>query len=237
MLTPILPGAAIAGAALVAATGLCGGLLAAVIAFISAASDDRGLLVRLGLMIGLGLLLAMLLAQDTRWWRDSLSYLGRAGAAARVFSVTMILAGLGLCGVFLGMGAGLRGLAETWRYPPRAAAWLIALLVVAAAGVIAIGVFPSNDDPVSLVLHKGIGNGGLVVFVGVMLALRWLAPPFGSTAHLASAVIGAVNLCAFVLYKANVLNFVWFELLNIALLMAWLLLFEAYYRGLLSDCQ
>jgi hypothetical protein len=236
MLTPVLPGAAVSRATLVWAAGLSAGLLAAVIAYASAASSHRGLLVRLGLLIGLGLLLAMLLAQDLHWWRDSLSYMGRDGLAAWVFSITMILAGLGLCGVFLEMGAGLRRLVALGRFPTRSATSLTVLLLAASLGVIAIGVFPSNDDPVSLALHKGLGNGGLVVFVGVMFALRWLAPPFGSTAHLASAVIGVFNICAFVLYKVNVLNFVWFELLNIALLMAWLLLFEAYYRSLLCDC-
>jgi hypothetical membrane protein len=237
VLTPVLSGAAAGKPALVAATGLCAGLLAGAIAFASAAVSRRGLLIRLGLMIGLGLLLAVLLTQDMRWWRDSLSYMGRAGSAARVFSVTMVLAGLGLCGVFLEMGAGLRRLGEMGWFPPRSAALLTVLLVVASLGLIGVGVFPSNDDPVSLALHKLTGNGGLALFIGVMLALRWLAPPFGSTAHLASGALGVLSICALGLNAANVLSFVWFELIDIALLMTWLLLFEAYCRSLIGDCS
>ncbi len=162
--------------------------------------------------------------------------MGRAGSASLVFSTTMVLSGLGLCGAILEMGAGLLRLSEMGRFPPRGATILTAVLAVASLGLIAMGLFPSNDDPVSLALHKVLGNGALVVFVGVMFALPWLAPPFGRTAHLASAIIVALNACAFVLYKVNFFSFVWFELINIALLMAWLFLFESYCHSLTSDC-
>ena len=231
IVTPILHGAAVATPALIAAAGVVGGLLGGFIAFSTSAISQRDVMIRLVLMVGLGLLLAMLLTEDTHWWRDSLSYMGRAGSGAPIFALTMMLEGLGLRAVFLEMGAGLRRLAEGGRFPPRAAMLLRVSLVVASLGVMAVGAFRDNDNPINL--HKLLGNAGFVIFLIAMFALRWLAPPFGRTAHVASAIIGGLSIVVVLLSAVTILNFVTFELLVIALLVAWLFLFEAYCSSLI----
>jgi hypothetical membrane protein len=161
--------------------------------------------------------------------------MGRSGPAGIVFSITMVLAGVGLCGAMLEIGTSLRSLSERELFPPRAAHLLTWLLALASLGLVGVGLFPSTAEGVSLALHKLTGNGGLLIFLGVMLALRWLAPPFGTIAHLASALIGILIITTFLLKELNLLGFVWFEVIDITLLMIWLFFFEAYSRAVLGD--
>jgi hypothetical protein len=236
LLVPILPGARVAVPALIAGSAFFCGLAGAATAYASASIDWRSLMARLSAMIGLGLPLTMLLVDDPAWWRDSLSYMGgHGGAAGLVFDVTMILGGLGLLGVMLEIGRGLRGLSQEGQFPRRAAQALTWLLALGSIGLLCVGVFPSSDNPISLALHRLTGNGGLAVFLVAMLGLRWLAPPFGRTAHRASALTGGLVLGAYLLFALGVFSFVWFELIYIALLMTWLFFFESYSRIVLED--
>jgi hypothetical membrane protein len=235
LLVPLFPDTSVAVPALIAGCALFGGLAGAVTAYASTSMDRRSFLVRLCAMLGLGLLLCMMLVADPSWWRDSLSYMGRSGPARWVFDITMILAGLGLCGVMLEIGRGLRGLSQQGLFPTRAARALTWLLAIGSLSLVGVGLFPSNTEPVSLALHKLSSNGGLLIFLSVMLALRWLAPPFGKTAHLASAIAGGLIMIDFFWYTLNIFNFVWFELTYIALLVTWLFFFESYSRAVLGD--
>lgn len=208
------------------AIGLCGGLTAAAVAFASADIGPAGLLGRLAALVVAGLALSMLLVDDPRWWEDSLSFMGRRGPSARVFNVTLVIAGLGLWGLMLEIGRSLSGLAEAGQFPPQGARALAISLSVASIGLMGIGVFP-DATPLGAVLHKLTGHGALLIFIAVMLGLRWLAPPFGRTAHRASALLGGLCLFAAALNAAQALNYVLFELAVISLLFVWLFLYQA----------
>jgi hypothetical protein len=100
-------------------------------------------------------------------------------------------------------------------------------LAVAAVGLTDVGVFPTYINPISMFFHNLSSNLMFLVFLILMLGLRWIAPPPGKRVHLASTVLGAVCLLDLTLYIIHLFGFVFFEIVAILTLILWLFLFES----------
>jgi MFS family permease len=236
VLGAVVVGAEISRMAAITATAIGGGLLAGAIAYASADLDRRGLTTRVSAMLVSGLLLSMLTANDPTWWTDSLSHMGQQPDWGWIFNATMILAGLGMLGVTMEITRGLKLLAEARRFPPSGARFLTIALAIAAFGLTGVGVFPTYIYPISMFFHNLSSNLMLLVFLVLMLGLRWIAPPLGKRVHLASMVLGVVCLLDLALYITHLFGFVFFEIVAILILVLWLFLFESATSATIHDC-
>lgn len=179
------------------------------------------------LLVTLGLLTSMVTVENPQWWTESLSYMGDHPPSWDIFNPTMILTGLGVL-------VGALHIVSVMQLMAPQVVMLRALpiftvgFVVIGLGIAGVGFFPYSYRPGYNILHDVSSHAMALAFIALMVFMRWLAPGFPRTFHIASAVMGLTIVAAIVVWLAGGMSFVLFELVVFAMAVPWLLLLQRY---------
>ena len=195
-----------------------------------ARTTSESLSVVLGLFMASGVLVSMLLAEDPWWWRSMFSALGtrQAGAgSAWIFNSTLVISGLVLAALVEFLTRDLARIAlryqsrSRWRKPrPAFVRWCLLLV---AAGIIGVGVFPVS---LAELLHSSCVRLAAVAMIVLLAATVLVLPGFPLVFHLMSyAAIGAF-WAGFELWNSwGYYNLTGFELAAVAVIFSWIAAF------------
>ncbi|QTX03674.1 DUF998 domain-containing protein [Agromyces archimandritae] len=212
-----LPSALIAGGV---------GAVTAYYGYLSASAIDAASVANLlaVFLVG-GVLTSMLNADDPHWWEANISALGIArGFSGYSFTVTVVLGGIILTTLARFIGGEL----DEWgrgRGPATARGIRLTTWALIAIGVCLIGVGLVPVD-LSEPVHNTFATGMVLVYVALVVGLRWLLPGFPNAFLIAGygfLVIIAVSALLFIPFGYYNLTAV--ELIASALIFTWLIVF------------
>ncbi|WP_213813912.1 DUF998 domain-containing protein [Glaciihabitans sp. dw_435] len=178
----------------------------------------------LSIFIVAGMLASMITAPDPGWWKLNFSALGTmAGFSGFAFNFTLIATGLLVVTLADYVTADLRRWASRRPdYQPKrvsAVGWgLVALGVFLGA----VGIFPVDRF---LALHNTVATGMVVVFVGLVVALRFVLPGFPPTFYwLGYGFLVAIVVVTLLFYPIGYYNLTALELVAASVILGWIVI-------------
>lgn len=179
----------------------------------------------LAVFVLVGVMVSMVTAQDPDWWQLHFSELGAGtGFSGVSFNVTLIIAGLVLATLGLYITADLR--AWERRIPPsrtRNVALVQAGFVTIGTALIGVGLVPVNAN---LILHNVFATGMALVFVALLIGLRWVLDGLPRALFVFSdTLIVGIALAAVLWWPVGYYNLTAFELIAAGLIFVWIIVF------------
>lgn len=186
-----------------------------------------------------GTLLSMMTASEPYWWHVHISELGAgSGFSSYAFNVTLIIAGAVLISIADLIAKDFTLLCKVNRKHRRAninIGMLQAIIIVMGVFLAGIGLFPWNRYPV---LHNISSNGMLILFVLMIIRLRYLVPTFSRAFFMFSYVLIAILVVSMVLLvHFGYFDLTAFELICFTVLFGWFVVFVRQVAAALHDEQ
>lgn len=182
-----------------------------------------------------GTFVSMLTAQDPQWWNVHFSSLGASGGVSGyAFNGTLIIAGLAVVGLAKHITDDFARLQDEKRVVTNTkVTTLIAALIGIGLALALVGIFEYDTFPL---IHNSAAGGMAVCFIGIIAALRWLAPDFPKAFFVASyGLFLALIVSAWLYIPVGYFNLTVFELIAAAVIFTWLILFVRHTAALLDD--
>lgn len=190
--------------------------------------NERSLLILVAVVVILGLSASFLIAQEPLWWQNSISFLGHDPNSGILFNVTIISVGLITLALVRDLIMDLELLEKADKFPPRGLQILRFTLTGIAIGIIGVGLFPASITRLSATLHNLSAHGITILFILLMLGLRWIAPNIYQLLFL-NVSFGLGVLCLLALgayFIIGFINFVVLELILFSTFGVWVYLFK-----------
>jgi len=203
--------AAVLAAAAVAATAYA--------AFLSAVNlSPTSLSGILLVFLVVGTFASMLSATDPLWWKQNLSALGMSDdISALAFNLTLIIAGVL---VTLLAHAVADALPVATAHEARGQRRVLGLLVLLGVLLACVGIFPVDRF---LGIHNTVASGMAVVFVVLVVGLRWFVPTIPRVFLTLGYVFVGVVVVIAVLFVTGYYNLTAVELVAFLLIFSWLI--------------
>ncbi|MDN5725945.1 MAG: hypothetical protein L0G99_08460, partial [Propionibacteriales bacterium] len=214
------------------------GVASAVATYFTAASavamNTRNVSGVLAVFMASGVLSSMLFSSDPNWWQLYFSALGAASDFSGVaFNFTLIAGGL----VITTLASYLTHDLSRWAGRLDVDPWRIRVIwwTFIALGILLtlVGLLPVNE---SFVAHNVVAYSMAGVFIVLVIGLPFLLPEFPRAIALFSWGIAiGVGLCFVMYYFVHYLNLTAFELITVAVVFAWLIVFVRNVDAVASD--
>ena len=174
----------------------------------------------LALFVVVGILTSMLSATDPLWWQKNLSTLGISDdISARAFNLTLIIAGVMVTTIAHYATAFLPRATPTDNRGRNLVRLGLVLLGVLLA---CVGIFPVDEF---LEAHNTAASGMAIVYVAMVISLRWLLPSMPKLFILLGYVYVAVIVILAVFFITGYYNLTAVELVAAVLIFSWIILF------------
>ena len=181
-----------------------------------------------------GCALAAYWATEPIFGLPSLSRLGIDARASGILNATLLALGATLFALGLSFKRAFAKLRSAGRLSRQAEALLVAGFILAGSAVTVTGLFPV-DTPPSTVVHNLAGFAAPIVLMITMLGARCALRDLGFRFDAISAVIMASIVGAFAATSGHLVPYAAMELVCFGMIGAWLWLFEARLRRLISS--
>lgn len=183
-----------------------------------------------------GVLVSMITADDPYWWTQHLSSLGAgSGVSAFAFEMTLVMGGAVvacLAGYLSRDFQRLQSLDALFTDTKiRTVQTLLALIGLFLAFV---GYFPYDTYPA---IHDNSASGMVVLFLALILGLRFLVPGMSRAFVMFSYALMAVLIACLVLYVIGYFNLTAFEIASFAIVFSWLVVFIRQVAAALMDAR
>ncbi|GAA1543003.1 putative membrane protein [Microbacterium ginsengiterrae] len=195
--------------------------VSAYIAYISGSDlSASGLSLVLALFLVVGMVTAMLSAQNPQWWQMNLSALGMThDISSLTFNLTLIVSGIMVTTIARIGTAAIPTRSESEARRRTAVRVLFVLLGVLLA---CVGVFPVDRF---FLLHNTVATGMTVAFAALVFGLPWLVPTMPKSFVVLGFVFVAVMVVLVVFFFTGVYNLTAVELIAAVMIFAWIILF------------
>jgi hypothetical protein len=197
------------------------------VAYLVGGFTIRNIIPLTAVLVTLGLLTSMVTVENPQWWTESLSYMGDHPPSWDIFNPTMILTGLGVLVGALHI-VGVMRLMVPQVVTLRAVPIFLVGFIVIGLGIAGVGFFPYSFRPGYNIAHDISSHAMAGAFIVLMVGMRWLAPGFPRTFHIASALMGIAIVASAVIWIAGGMSFVLFELVVFGAAVPWLLILQRY---------
>jgi hypothetical membrane protein len=190
-------------------------------AYLSAlAMSPRQLSLVLAVFLVVGMITAMLSANDPQWWQLNLSALGMThDISSLTFNVTLIISGVIVTTI---ARFGTASLPEATRSERRRRAVVRTLFVLMGVLLACVGIFPVDRY---FLLHNTVATGMAVVYAALVIGAPWLLSSLARTFLVMGYVfIAGIALLAG-LFFVGVYNLTAVELVASLLIFGWIILF------------
>jgi len=177
-------------------------------------------------VIVVGMAVAAVTSTNTRWWQNSLSFLGHDDNAAMFFNIGLILGGMLLLAVAVDVINEFRVLKDKGRFPDQNYRLLQIMLCTICFCVSGIGMFPSSVSLASDILHQIAANGMVALIVILMFTVTAVVPVLSIDFKATSRIFGALCVLFVLLALIRVFNFVTLEITLIGACLTWMFLFK-----------
>lgn len=174
----------------------------------------------LALFLAVGALASMLSATDPLWWQKNLSTLGISDdISALAFNLTLIIAGVMVTTIAHYATAFL-----PHSTPPEARGRALVRIALVLIGVLlaCVGIFPVDEF---LEAHNTAATGMAIVYVAMVLSLRWLLPSMPRIFILLGYVYVGVIVVLAIFFITGYYNLTAVELVAAVLIFSWVILF------------
>jgi hypothetical protein len=207
-----------ASAAVLAGVGMA---LTAYMAYLSAVNLTPMLLsLVLALFLVVGALASMLSATDPLWWQKNLSTLGISDdISALAFNLTLIIAGVMVTTIAHYATAFLPHSTQAEKRGRSLVRFGLVLLGILLA---CVGIFPVDEF---LEAHNTAATGMAIVYVALVLGLRWLLPSMPRVFILLGYVYVGVIVVLAVFFITGYYNLTAVELVAAVLIFSWVIVF------------
>jgi hypothetical membrane protein len=207
-----------ASAAVLAGVGMA---LTAYMAYLSAVNLTPMLLsLVLALFLVVGALASMLSATDPLWWQKNLSSLGMTDdVSALAFNLTLIIAGVMVTTIAHYATAFLPHSTPAEKRGRSLVRFGLVLLGILLA---CVGIFPVDEF---LEAHNTAATGMAIVYVALVLSLRWLLPSMPRVFILLGYVYVGVIVVLAVFFITGYYNLTAVELVAAVLIFSWVIVF------------
>ncbi len=207
-----------------ASAALLGGVALAVtayLAFLSAVNLTPMMLsLVLALFLAVGALASMLSATDPLWWQKNLSALGISDdISALAFNLTLIIAGVIVTTIAHYATAFLP---SSTRSETRGRNFVRLGLALIGVLLACVGIFPVDEF---LEAHNTAASGMAIVYVAMVLSLRWLVPSMPRVFILLGYVYVAVIVVLAIFFISGYYNLTAVELIAAVLIFSWVIVF------------
>lgn len=167
-----------------------------------------------------GVFASMLSATDPLWWQKNLSTLGISDdISALAFNLTVIIAGLIVTTI---AHFGTAGIPVTTDRARRGRRIVRIELLVIGIFLASVGLFPVDTH---FAVHNTVASGMAVLFVALVIGLRWNVPDTPRVFVLLGYAFVAVIVVLAVLFATGYYNLTAVELIAFLIIFAWLMLF------------
>lgn len=182
-----------------------------------------------------GALTSMITAEDPYWWQRHFSALGASGTpSSYAFNLTLIIAGVVIVSLSDYVANDFRLLKDkaiTYKNDKSHAIRVILALI--GVFLAFVGLFAYDSSPL---IHNAAAGGMAVLFVGLIVALPWLAPSFSRAFFgFSYALMGALLFCYMLWQGIGYFNLTTFELLAAAIIFSWLVVFIRQIAAAVDD--
>jgi hypothetical protein len=167
-----------------------------------------------------GVFASMLSATDPLWWQKNLSTLGISDDfSAMTFNITVIIAGLIVTTI---AHFGTIGIPAATPQARRGRRIVRIELLVMGVFLASVGLFPVDTH---FAIHNTVASGMAVVFVALVVGLRWHVPATPRVFLLLGYAFVLVIVGLAVLFVTGYYNLTAVELIAFLIIFAWLMLF------------
>jgi len=174
----------------------------------------------LAVFLAVGALASMLSATDPLWWQKNLSTLGISDdISALAFNLTLIVAGVMVTTIAHYATAFLP---HSTRSETRGRALVRIALVLIGVLLACVGIFPVDEF---LEAHNTAATGMAIVYVAMVLSLRWLLPSMPRIFILLGYVYVGVIVVLAIFFITGYYNLTAVELVAAVLIFSWVILF------------
>jgi hypothetical protein len=174
----------------------------------------------LALFLAVGALASMLSATDPLWWQKNLSTLGISDdISALAFNLTLIIAGVMVTTIAHYATAFLP---HSSRSEARGRGVVRIALVLIGVLLACVGIFPVDEF---LEAHNTAATGMAIVYVAMVLSLRWLLPSMPRIFILLGYVYVGVIVVLAIFFITGYYNLTAVELVAAVLIFSWVILF------------
>lgn len=193
----------------------------AYLAFLSAVNLTPMLLsLVLALFLAVGALASMLSATDPLWWQKNLSTLGISDdISALAFNLTLIIAGVMVTTIAHYATAFLP---DSTRSEARGRNLVRLGLVLIGVLLACVGIFPVDEF---LEAHNTAATGMAIVYVAMVVSLRWLLPSMPRVFILLGYVYVGVIVVLAIFFITGYYNLTAVELVAAVLIFSWVIVF------------
>lgn len=195
--------------------------LSAYIAFLSGGNlSPRQLSLVLALFLVVGMITAMLSADDPEWWQMNLSALGIShDISSLTFNLTLIVSGVMVTTIARFGTASLPSSTLTQR---RRRATVRVLFVLMGVLLACVGVFPVDRF---FVLHNTVATGMAVAYAALVVGLPWLVPSMPKAFFALGFVYVGAMIVLGILFALGEYNLTAVELISSLMIFSWIIVF------------
>lgn len=200
------------------------GVAVALTAYLTIISAARMTPTRLSLVLMVflvvGVFASMLSATDPQWWKKNLSTLGISDdVSALAFNLTVIIAGAIVTTI---AHFGTAAITASTQRERRGRRLVRMELLTIGVFLACVGLFPVDRH---FAVHNTVASGMAVVFVAMVLGLRWTVPSAPRVFVLLGYAFVLVIVVLAVLFATGYYNLTAVELVAFLLIFSWLMLF------------
>jgi len=184
-----------------------------------------------------GTLTSMMTASEPRWWQVHISELGAgSGFSAYAFNITLIIAGAVVISIADLIAKDFARLCKVDPEHRRANIGMLRIVLFIMGVFLAfIGIFPWNRYPI---LHNVASNGMIILFIAMVMRLRYLVPTFSRAFFIFSyTLIGVIIVSLVLLMHFGYFDLTAFEIVCFLTLFGWLVVFVRQVAAALHDDQ
>jgi hypothetical protein len=195
--------------------------------------NSRNLLRMSLLIVLIGIAYSIASVNNVDWWRENLSYVGVDTGSRFEFTLTLVIAGALMALYSLEFSKIMYKLSQK-KYISGFTSNLVKInLLASAVGIAFVGIFPSIQDSISVLIHQ-IGAVTIIVafFVGATTLPLLIKNIKGQFKVLSLVLLAFVIILIVLYYPLRYLNFTEMELLCYGSIGIWLLYLDKYMRKL-----
>lgn len=183
-----------------------------------------------------GVLVSMITADDPYWWTMHLSSLGAgSGVSAFAFEMTLVAGGAVVACLAAYLSRDFEKLQKIdKKFTDTKIRAVQVLLVLIGIFLACVGYFPYDTNGW---IHDNSASGMVVMFLALILGLRYFVPGMSRAFFLFSYVlIGALLVCL-AFYVIGYFNLTAFEISSFAIVFSWLVVFIRQVAAALADSR
>lgn len=182
-----------------------------------------------------GVLVSMITADDPYWWQHLSSLGAGSGVSAFAFEMTLVMGGAVVACLAAYLSRDFQQLQSlNTQFTDTKIRTVQTLLALIGLFLAFVGYFPYDTNPA---IHDNSASGMVVLFLALILGLRFLVPGMSRAFVLFSYVLMGVLIACLVLYVIGYFNLTAFEIASFAIVFSWLVVFIRQVAAALVDAH